>query len=227
MGKTLQEVHRMTTAESVIKSLESFIISNSLKPGMSIPSEHELAGRLGVSRNILREGLQYFKTLGIIETRPKTGAYIKRLCPKNPFEGYMPFMHHNKKMIKDIGQLRMIIERGMIPLLFNAVTPEDIEELERIASVMREVSDSKRKELEYEFHGYMLKIIGNELLDGIKPLLLEFFDSESRYREPDSSLDSERMAAAHLRIVEALKKKDEKELQRIITAHYEAYQNIF
>lgn len=70
----------------------------------------------------MREGLQYFKTLGIIGTKPKTGAYIKQLFPTDPFVGYLPFIRKNKKKIKEIGQMRMIVELGIIPILFGIMT---------------------------------------------------------------------------------------------------------
>ncbi|OGV32100.1 MAG: hypothetical protein A2020_10350 [Lentisphaerae bacterium GWF2_45_14] len=223
MGKGIQEIHRMTTAESVIKSLESFIISNSLKPGMSLPSEHELAGSLGVSRNILREGLQYFKTLGIIGTKPKTGGYIKSLTPLNPFGGYMPFMHNNNKVIREISQLRMIIELGIVPLLIKNISKENIERLQAIALQMAKAHRVSRRRLECEFHSYMLEIVNNELLSGFKPLLTEFFENNNMLREEDEENIPELMSNSHMAIVEALKSKDEEELRRITRAHYEAY----
>ncbi|MEI3006272.1 MAG: hypothetical protein V8T87_16965 [Victivallales bacterium] len=40
---------------------------------------------LGISRNILREAIRHYRTLGIIDSKPKLGAAIARLVPDNPY----------------------------------------------------------------------------------------------------------------------------------------------
>ena len=87
-----EKIIRKTTHDATIDGIRDYILKNRLKVGDSLPSEHELCAALGISRNILREAMRYFRTLGFITSKSKTGAVIARLMPENPFEGYMPFI---------------------------------------------------------------------------------------------------------------------------------------
>ncbi|NOY75426.1 MAG: FadR family transcriptional regulator, partial [Kiritimatiellaeota bacterium] len=128
----LSPVRKISAKEAVIASLENYITENALSPGDALATELELSRQLKVSRSVLREGLQYFRTLGIIGTKPKSGAYIKRLSPKNPFGGYLTFMRGNKRKIYEIGQMRMALELGIIPFLIEKVSDDDLKELNSI-----------------------------------------------------------------------------------------------
>jgi GntR family transcriptional regulator, transcriptional repressor for pyruvate dehydrogenase complex len=222
----IMQSQRVTAKEAVINSIEQYIITNELKPGMGLPSEHELSKKLNVSRNILREGLQYFKTLGIIDSKPKTGAYIKRLAPKNIFGGYMPFMRNNDQKTKEIGQVRMIIELGMIPLLINSATAEDLDKLDNIAQGMANSDSRQRQKLECEFHGSLMKIVDNELLSGLSPLLIDFFEEYNGSAVALCEKKSQLVVTEHLDIVKALRAKDGHRLSELIQAHYMNYCNI-
>lgn len=219
-----QPTKRVSAKEVVIQYIEDYINSNSLKPGMSLPSEENLAKELNISRNIIREGFQYFKTLGIIGTKPKTGAYIKKLFPDNPFKEYLSFINNNKQRIKEIGQMRMIIELGIIPILIEKSTPEDLKNLEEITQKMFETKDKKKSfELEFAFHGLLLDIVDNEIVTGLKPLLVEFLE---KYHDISGFVTKEinqLVAKEHLNIVDALRIKDEKKLISLIKNHYKFY----
>ena len=65
----IEPVKRSSIREQVFKQLERQIISGSWLPGTKIPSEHELASMMGVSRVTVREALQKLNTLGLLEAR--------------------------------------------------------------------------------------------------------------------------------------------------------------
>lgn len=61
--------------ESVYDTLLDLIVNRTLRPGAHLV-ESELAGRLGVSRQPVREALQRMNTEGWVELRPGHGAYV-------------------------------------------------------------------------------------------------------------------------------------------------------
>jgi DNA-binding GntR family transcriptional regulator len=61
--------------ESVYDTLLDLIVKRTLRPGAHLV-ESELAGRLGVSRQPVREALQRLNTEGWVELRPGHGAYV-------------------------------------------------------------------------------------------------------------------------------------------------------
>jgi GntR family transcriptional repressor for pyruvate dehydrogenase complex len=52
------------------------IQGSDLKAGDSLPGEVELANRMGVSRNVVREALSRLQSLGILESRKRRGIII-------------------------------------------------------------------------------------------------------------------------------------------------------
>jgi len=56
-----------------------------LSPGQRLPSERELAERLGVSRTVVREGLSALQMAGVVESRVGDGTYIaSTFAPTQP-----------------------------------------------------------------------------------------------------------------------------------------------
>ena len=219
----LSPMRRVSAKDAVISAMEKYISENGLASGDSLPSEAELSKRLNVSRSVLREGMQYFRTLGIIGTKPKSGAYIKRLTPKNPFGGYLTFMLGDERKLKEICQMRMAVEQGIISFLIECASEDDLIELGSIAGDMRRVNALECRELDVRFHSFMLKIVGNELMTGLIPLIVDFFEENNGMDDGRLSKSADKIAQEHLDIVDALKKKDVVKLSELVQAHYASY----
>lgn len=61
----------------VAEQLLGHIRSGTLKSGDQLPTEKELMQQFGVGRSSIREGLQILATLNLIESRPRTGTFIR------------------------------------------------------------------------------------------------------------------------------------------------------
>ncbi len=221
----IARIQKKSTAEAAIEAIRNHILANRLKEGDVLPRENEFAEALGISRNILREALRHYRTLGIIGTRPKTGAVILRLIPDNPYEAYFPFLAAEKNTAEDLAHFRACIESGAARLVAEKAKGKDIAELERIVEAMK---TALRKEeqipLEIQFHSLLLKIPENGLLSGMVPLIVGFF---AKMREKDTGAPlkktAEEIAEEHREIVEALKRKDAETLYRLLFEHNQSY----
>ncbi|MBR6586706.1 MAG: FadR family transcriptional regulator, partial [Kiritimatiellae bacterium] len=100
----------MGTSRPTFISIGAYIAT--LHEGDVLPGERELAGKLQISRNITREALQHFRTLGIIASKPKIGSVVVKLLPANPYAGYMPFIAASRHSLKELLELRFILESG-------------------------------------------------------------------------------------------------------------------
>ena len=69
-------------AAAVIAFVRQQLVSGALNPGDRLPSERELAVRLGVSRPILREGLRALAVLGLLDVQQGRGfaSQSQRFC---------------------------------------------------------------------------------------------------------------------------------------------------
>jgi DNA-binding GntR family transcriptional regulator len=67
--------HAPPLRQRVYEALEELIIYGAFTPGQHLV-ETELAKRLGVSRNPVREALQLLSTDGWVDLRPRHGAFV-------------------------------------------------------------------------------------------------------------------------------------------------------
>jgi DNA-binding FadR family transcriptional regulator len=222
----IKEIKKRSTTSAIVEELKNYIIDNELQPGDPLPTEYELTSLLKVSRGILREALRHFRALGIIETAPKIGIRIKNFIPQKPLDEFIPYLKSNKEKLLELMQIRMIIEIGIIPILINNATEEDLEGLEEMAQKMKNVSIDERKKLDREFHSSLLSIINNEILTNIQPTI-SYFDLHEKYPELlKESKTSEEVSREHLDIVAALREKNAQKLQDIfISRHYKLIYN--
>ncbi len=63
-------------SEQLADALAVSIRDGQLKPGHRLPTEAALVERFGVSRTVVREALSRLKTLGLLESRQGSGAFI-------------------------------------------------------------------------------------------------------------------------------------------------------
>ncbi len=176
--KELRPLNTLSLVDKVELSLREYILENNLKPGDAIPKELDIAKSLGVSRTVVREALLRFRTLGLMDSKKHKGLIITEPDVMN---GFQKVLHPNllgEEALRDIFELRLILEMGMAEMLFARKTPEAVDELEEIARKGDEEGhDSTTFSLdqEIEFHGKLYQISGNETLRRFQSILLQVF----------------------------------------------------
>ena len=219
----LGSVKKESAFDAAVAMIGQYIRENRLAEGTRLPSEIELAEQLGVSRNILREALQHYRTLGIITSAPKTGASIAKLLPENPYGNYLPFLESAQEaVLPELAKLRYAIETGAARFMIEGATPERLAKLEELAAELdRTVENNRRLELDGEFHAELLRLPENSLFNGLIPLVVDFF--RKLRPEPHTELSRERAGREHRAILAALRNGNADELQRLLGSHIENY----
>ena len=187
-----------------------------------MPTEAEFCQLFAVSRGMIREALQYFRTLDIIESRPRKGMTIKNFLPNNPFGPYLPFCHHNEDRAA-ICEMRVIIDLGMTPLLIKRITEKDLCALTATAKAIGKADFIELKKLDLEFHRKLLGIANNKFLNCLEPFIIDYFETmnnpgEEYYKNPDRYRSFE--MNRHLAIIAAIKNEDEKSVMELLKNHY-------
>lgn len=211
-----------TVTANAVNALQDYILKNDLKPGDSLPTEAEFCELFSVSRGMIREALQYFRTLGIIESRPRKGMTIKKFLPNNPFGPYLPFCRHAEDRAA-ICEMRIIIDLGMTHLLVKNISDENILELSNTAKAMGKAELAELCSLDLEFHKQLLSIANNKFLNCLDPFLIDYFETmnnpnEKYYQNPDKYRASE--MSKHLAIIDAIENNNEELLRQLLKTHY-------
>jgi len=216
-----------TVTANAVQALQDYILKNDLKPGDSLPTEAEFCGLFSVSRGMIREALQYFRTLGIIESRPRKGMRIKSFLPENLFGPYLPFCRHSEDR-SAICEMRVIVDLGMTHLLIRNATKEDLLELGDIAKTMGEADLPEICRLDLKFHRKLLAVANNRFLSCLEPFIIDYFEKMSNpnqkyYQNPEKYRASEK--SKHLAMLDAIKDRNEELLRKLLKNHYSVTNN--
>lgn len=146
--------------------------------GDVIPKEVELAQSLGVSRTVIREALTRLRIMGLIESKKKKGSVITSPDLFGMMSKSMNPHILDQETLREIFEIRLVLEIGMADLLFHRITKEDIGELKRIISNEPPATQYHLFNIEHEiaFHGKLYEITGNDTLKKFQKMLLPVFD---------------------------------------------------
>jgi len=172
---SLQE--QSTLVDKAEMDLLDFFREKQFQVGDVIPKEVELAVQLGVSRTVLREALLRLRMRGMVETKKKRGTVITNpdllgLLEKTLYPGIL-----DNGTLRDVFELRMVLEIGMGDLIFERVTQADIDELYAIVAAEPVNTEEMLFDTEQEirFHGKLYDITGNPTLRRFQRMLLPVF----------------------------------------------------
>jgi len=188
----IKPVDTLSLVDKVELSLLEFFKANKLGPGDSIPKEMDFASTLGVSRTVVREALLRLRTLGLIESRKHRGMVLKQPNIINNFERILDSTLLGMDTLKNLFEVRLILEMGMAEFLFEYKTEKLLNELEEIVEAEEATASGKIRftlEREVAFHGKLYQISRNDTLQGFQDLLLPVFEyvylKESKNREEE------------------------------------------
>lgn len=180
--KDIQNDFLESTGHSLVDRAETSILDlfskNNYGVGDLIPKEMELATQLGVSRTVVREAVSRLRMRGLLQTRRKRGTVITNpdvmgLLEKNLYPGIL-----DDATLRNIFELRMVLEIGMGDLIFERATQQDIDELYGIVESEPANPEETLFDVvqEVKFHGKLYQITGNETLERFQQMLLPVFE---------------------------------------------------
>lgn len=178
LKESLRSVDTSSLVDKVEANLVALLQQKKLKLGDAIPKEIELAATLGVSRTVVREALLRLRMMGMIESKKKKGAVITSPDLFGIMSKSMNPHILDQDTLKEIFEIRLVLEIGMADFIFHRITKEDIAELKKIVSKEPRVTKYHLFNIDHEiaFHGKLYEITGNETLKKFQRMLLPVFD---------------------------------------------------
>ena len=164
----------MGVIENTIDSIKQMLVDGELRPGDKLPIERDLAARLGVSRNTLREAIRALTTIRVLHARQGDGTYVTSLAPDLLLDslGFVADLHHDAAVLQFL-HVRRVLEPEATAL---AATRLDAGQLARLDELLVEAEQLIRSEEldhqqlianDHQFHSLITGACGNPVLAAI------------------------------------------------------------
>lgn len=210
-------------SQVIVEQVRLLIRNGKLKPGDRLPSERELCERFGVSRVTVREALRVLEAGGLIEIRvgAKGGGFVTEPSRDQLGAGLADLLSLSPMSASDVTEARMIFELGILPLVVERATEEDIAALYDLVKT----AEAALKNQSYtmadsaEFHVRVAACTHNPAIEMIVqsfhgPLLMSL--REAQIAAP---LMGRRGVTEHRRYVDAIRQRDVEQARAVMTAH--------
>ncbi|MDB5827958.1 MAG: FadR family transcriptional regulator [Variovorax sp.] len=213
-----------TGTGSVIAGILAYLQDRRLQPGDRLPSERDLAERLAVGRNAVREALATLVTLRIVESRPNSGIYLRHVARESSFEALV--------MLTDMGgtptptevaetmEVRAHLEVLAVGLACKRRTDTDLERMEAVLRQTREVlaEGGNIAVADTEFHIALADATHNAVLVRV---LNAFYRFTGRRREVmfEDAAQGKASLRDHQRLYDHIRNRDPAKGQLLILRH--------
>jgi len=162
----IPDLSRGKLRDRIVESLTDMILESDLKPGDQLPSQQELTEKLGVSRVVLREAVQWLEARGLVEAIQGKGVVIKVPDLVSALRGLTLLLRHHSSTLADLWQARSFLEPEMAALAAEKATTEHIEGMKEAVSQMQAPSADAATVIEADvrFHNLLTEATGNAVL---------------------------------------------------------------
>ena len=208
MQNTLKIEGYELLSQKVYRVLKTEIVKGFLEPGTKL-LENKLAEEMHVSRTPVREAIQKLAAEGLIKIAPNQTLIVTEVSLED---------------VKEVLQIRGILEGLATRVAAQKITRQEIEELEEIITQMGLYVTKKDLtfycKLDDEFHNLILHICGNKWIIQIRDNLGNFL---YRFRIKSLSVSGRLKCSfeEHQKIMESLKEKNPEKEEQLSKIHME------
>ena len=152
--------------DQAIATIKDLIVSGEFGAGAKLPPEQELAGRLGLSRNSLREAVRALSLVGVLEPRVGDGTYVTSLEPELLLAGlgFVSDLLAGETLL-ELHQVRRILEPVATGLAAHRLTEADFRALDDCLDQMYAARTTQAFiDADTEFHRVIITAAGNSTL---------------------------------------------------------------
>ena len=197
---------RSPAASGAVEHIQQLVQSGELKPGDRLPSERELARRLGVSRSTLREAIRALVVMNILVPRHGDGTYVSSLEPELLSAPFTFALDTQPALQTHLFEARRVLEAACARIAAARISDEQLAELDDLAATDDSDADALI-DRDVELHTAIAHATGN-------PILLALMGSigtlalESRRSSAGLSGQVARSRRDHRAIIAALRRRD-------------------
>ncbi|MGH8921807.1 MAG: FadR/GntR family transcriptional regulator [Actinomycetes bacterium] len=217
MSDALRPLDRPRLYEQLVQRLREHVAEAGLQAGDRLPSERELAERLGVSRNTLKQAIVVLEVQGLIEIRRGGGTYLR--TDDLPAESLATLLER-KQRLPDVLEARDALETKLAALAATRRTDDDLVVMTDALADMRQdtraggLGDEGDRRFHVALSAAARSAILSEFYRQLTPQITESrLESLRQPGRPSQSL------AQHLRVLDAIRAGDPVRAGRAMHRH--------
>jgi GntR family transcriptional repressor for pyruvate dehydrogenase complex len=217
----------LLTRSEVASQLEAEVLSGGLEPGAKLPSERELALRMGVSRPLVREALRSLVERGLVEISPGRGTFVT--ASSSAIAARPLGSHYLRQNITPhhLIEVRTILEPAAARLAAERATDPEIAALGHAVEQVGAVdSVLDRARWDITLHALVARMSHNPVIEttfeSIAPLVFELMLRS--HSDPKVIAAS---APFHHAVYEAIRDRDPDRAYEAMRAHHESGQQFY
>ncbi|MEC9489917.1 MAG: FadR/GntR family transcriptional regulator [Halanaerobiales bacterium] len=199
--------------EQIIEQIRELIYEGELKKGDKLPSERQLKKDLGVSRASIREAFSALEMIGLIESRPGEGTFIRDSFDEDFFNPLSLILLLNDNVAEELLELRRVLEIDCVKLAAERATAAEIEEMQTYIDDLLSSSGYEEESIKADkmFHYTIARASGNKVLLFFMRSISEAMDfhiKNTRTKLVSKEETMSEFAEQHQQIFTALKNHD-------------------
>ena len=213
-------VQKARVVEGIIEQLKALIGTRHYPPKSRLPSERDMARRLGVSVPSLREALRTLAVMGVVDTRHGSGTRVADSSAnlfRVPFEFLMRL---DPIAIGELFETRVLIEVFLAGRAAGNRTAEDLAAMDAALRDMRSAGSDTAAAVEADvrLHEAIAAAGRNRVLHRLMGCLRDEIRVQMKTAVPGVE-DRAAMLAYHAEIVEAIRDGNPEEARRAMKKH--------
>lgn len=205
--------NKLQTSDLVDQYIKEQLMTKKLRPGDKVPTEQQLMFELGVSRSSVREAMNRLSAIGVIEIKRGIGTFISTTADNFIFNPILFSMILNGNDAKNLTELRVMMEIGIIELAVRNATETQVNKVAACFKQMEELVEKNETQVDditdcdLRFHMALAEATGNGLVKDVYGLVMEFYRTSIRttYVKERTGRNALKI---HRNILEALQLRD-------------------
>jgi GntR family transcriptional repressor for pyruvate dehydrogenase complex len=196
----------VSVTDAAIEKIKGMIVSGELRPGDRLPKEADLAERLGLSRNSLREAVRALSLVRILDVRQGDGTYVTSL-ESDVLLDAMSFVVdlHQDRGVLHVLEARRVLEAAVAALAAQYIADEELAELRRLIDLAGDCATVEEfVENDLEFHRQIARASRNPVLASLLDSISTRTSRARIWRGITEAGATERAVAEHRAILAAL-----------------------
>ena len=219
----MERLIRQNVQRQAFQQIKRYIIDSKLQPGDMLPTELQIAQKLGISRSVVREALKSMEFLGIIDSQQGRGRFVREFNFDALLDGLLYNTATDIKKFADILELRVNIECAFITKSLDQFSESDIKELHttlaRLEALFQEgASEEELIEHHHAFHMVLHRYSHNELL--VELIRVFSITQRTLTAEENFTTDGPSFLRKHRLIVTAVERRDAALLASAMEEHF-------